>query len=342
MPVYQPITGLANTALDLKNGGIAATFFAAAGIPTGAFATKSPDMLNGCDDVFALPLADPTWATHKQLLDHVRNRGYLWAGCHAVSVLENIDDPSTPATSPDMNFLSTTGLVPYGSHGGGTPPYSTAMPAAPVMQFIGSTDAAQQGGSEQIYMPLKGGSWRPGTQIVVYDPTQADVPGSSDGPAAALVFGRAFDNPGYGRVMYEGGHNVGGSTPAAIAAQRAYLNFWLLGQIDRSPSVKAGTAVAISAVNEGASVALNATVNHFAGVSYRWTSSGGGVFSSPNGASTSFTVPEVGADTTIIMNVFSSRERGTCPFLRASEVRLPLGSSDFSWPSAFSAIRYYL
>ena len=303
VPVYQPITGLANTALDLKNGGIAAGYFSAAGIPSTAFALKSPDALSPCDDLFTLPHADPTWGTHKYLLDYVKNKGFLWAGCHAVSVLENLDDPSTPTVNPDMNFLSTTGLVPFGDHGNGSPPYTAAMPSDPVMQFIGSTDAAQQGGSEQIYLPKNAGGWRPGTRLLVTDPTHADVPGVSPGPAAAMVYGHAFDNTRYGKVMYEGGHNVGGSTPSAIAAQRSYLNFWLLAQLNRSPGVKAGTAVTISALNEGATTTFNASLNHFAGVTVQWTSSGGGVFSSPNGMSTTFTAPEVGTDTPIMIRV---------------------------------------
>ncbi len=299
VPVYAEVSGVANVVLDSKNGSIAAGIMTSAGIPTTSYAYKDPSFLNSCDDVFALPHADPTWATHSNLLTYVRNGGYLWAGCHAVSVLENIDDPGTPTINPDMNFLSTTGLVPFGSHADGSPPYTTAMPSEPVMQYLGTTDAAQQGGSEQIYLPKLAGGWRPGAKVAVYDPTQANVPLLSPGPAAAIVFGRAFDNPFYGQVMYEGGHNVAGTAPANIAAMRAYLNFWLLGLVDHAPAMKASASA--SFVYEGSTVTAETDI--LSGVTYQWSSTGGGTFSAPTSRTTSFTPPEVTVDTTIYLKL---------------------------------------
>lgn len=304
VPVYDEISGIANVVSDLANGKIAEAFMTRAGVPATAYRRDTPTSLNACDDLFIMPHADPTWSSHQNLLPFVQSRGYIWSGCHAVSMLENIDDPGTPATNPDMNFLSTRGLVPFGSHGDGSPPYANILPGDPVMQFIGTTDAAQQGGSEQIYLPSLAGSWRAGARVLVYDTTvPADIPSKSNGPAAAIVYGRAFDVSTYGRVMYEGGHDVGGTAPANIAAQRAFLNFWLLALIDRSPDV-AIAGGSITAVQEGGSLSLSSSVDHpFPIVSYQWTSSGGGSFSNPSSPTTSFTPPEVSADTPLVIRL---------------------------------------
>jgi uncharacterized repeat protein (TIGR01451 family) len=304
VPIYDEITGIANVVSDLQNGSIAEAFMTRAGIPSTAYRRDTPTSLNACDDFFIMPHADPTWSSHQNLLPFVQSRGYIWSGCHAVSMLENIDNPGTPATNPDLNFLSTRGLVPFGSHGDGSPPYLNIQPGDPVMQFIGITDAAQQGGSEQIYLPKLAGAWRAGAKVLVYDTTvPADIPSKSSGPAAAIVYGRAFDVGSYGRVMYEGGHDVGGTAPANIAAQRAFLNFWLLALIDRSPDV-AIAGGSITAVQEGGSLSLSSSVDHpFPIVSYQWTSSGGGSFSNPNSPTTSFTPPEVSGDTPLVIRV---------------------------------------
>ncbi|MGB7740521.1 MAG: hypothetical protein WBM03_15540 [Steroidobacteraceae bacterium] len=304
VPIYDSISGIARVVSDLANGKIAEAFMTRAGIPPTAYRRDTTASLSACDDLFILPHADPTWTSHKNLLPFVQSRGYLWSGCHAVSVLENIDNPATPTTNPDMNFLSTRGLVPFGSHGDGSPPYTNILPSDPVMQFIGTTDTAQQGGSEQIYLPKKGGAWRPGARVLVSDPTTpADVPSKSDGPVAAIVYGRGFDVGTYGRVMYEGGHDVGGTAPANIAAQRAFFNFWLLALIDRSPDV-AISAGNITVVNEGSTLTLTSSVNHpFPITGYQWTSSGGGTFSAPNSPTTVFTPPEVASNTPLIVRV---------------------------------------
>ncbi len=310
VPIYDAISGIANIVLDSQNGSIAAAYYTAAGVPNTAYRIGTPASLNSCDDMYVMPHADPTWATHSNLLPFVQSRGYIWAACHAVSVLENIDNPATVSTNPDLNFLSISGLVPFGSHAGGSPPYTTASPGDPVMQFIGVTDAAQQNGSEQIYLPrlltvggLPTGGWRPGASVLVSDPTQANVPSLSPGPAASMVYGRAFDVSSNGRVMYEGGHNHGGTGAANIAAQRAFLNFWLLALIDRSPDVAISSG-SITAVNEGGTITLSSNITHqFPITSYQWTSSAGGTFSAPNSATTQFIPPEVSADTQIVIRL---------------------------------------
>jgi hypothetical protein len=64
--------------------------------------------------------------------------GFIWAACHAVSALENVDDPGDPDTDPDMNFLSEHSLVLWGDHGDGTPPYLYNDSDHPIMQFQGT------------------------------------------------------------------------------------------------------------------------------------------------------------------------------------------------------------
>ena len=53
-----------------------------------------------CDDIFVMPHADPTWAIHNNLIPFNDQGGYIWAGCHAASVLENVDSRATPTSTP--------------------------------------------------------------------------------------------------------------------------------------------------------------------------------------------------------------------------------------------------
>lgn len=77
-----------------------------------------PSQLGTCNDIFVMPHADPTWATHSNLRQWNRTKfGAIWAGCHAVSALEALS-----SGSDSMNFLSTKGLVLWTNHTCGTPP----------------------------------------------------------------------------------------------------------------------------------------------------------------------------------------------------------------------------
>jgi hypothetical protein len=237
--VTHNLTSAPKWTLDQRNGTIAQAFLTAAGIPSTAYNWKDPQLLAGCDDIFVMPHADPTWATHSNLYNWNRNSfGSIWAGCHAVSVLENMNN-GTLQTNFLSNNVGATGnaLVPFGSHSSGTPPYITQYPSNTVAQFMGLTDAAHQNGSEQIYLPKLGGSWRASTNIITYDPTQANVPALSPGQAAVIAEGRAFGNNNYGWVMYEGGHNIGGTATANIAAQRAFLDWSFRASIDKVPMI---------------------------------------------------------------------------------------------------------
>jgi hypothetical protein len=231
-PVYARLTSYPHVVLDSASASIVTPLFTNAGIPATSYRTALPSALTGCDDMYIMPHADPTWVTHKNLVNFNKSGGYIWAGCHAVSVLESLDGPDV-GTLPDTNFLSQAGLVNYGLHDDATPPYTYQFPNTPVGQFIGVTDAAQLNGSEQIYLPASPG-WRSTTQVVSYDP-QADVPTLSPGPATAIAVGPGYGDPANGYVMYEGGHSLNGTAPDYVAAQRAFFNFQLMAGISAAP-----------------------------------------------------------------------------------------------------------
>jgi hypothetical protein len=105
VPVAETITAAPNWTLDQKNGSIAAGYFTNAGIPSSSYNFKDPALLGSCDDIFVMPHADPTWATHANLLTWNQTfRGAIWAACHAVSALEDMFNPANPAQQ--TNFLS--------------------------------------------------------------------------------------------------------------------------------------------------------------------------------------------------------------------------------------------
>ncbi len=340
-PVYDKVIYWPKAILDSQNGDIAVGFYANAKVPATvrAYSFKPPSELNGCDDIFVMPHADPTWLTHNNLLPWNDQGGYIWAGCHAASVLENIDSPDTDVY-PNMNFLSTEGLLLFGSHGDGSVPYfygenlnvlpwtsltapgtgtpgtTTADRSDPVMQFIGATETAHLNGSEQVYMPnpetvypgLTGTSrWNPGARFITWDPTQADViAGKSPGVAAVDIYGRAFDDPSNGLVMYESGHSINKGSVGDTPAQRAYFNFLLLGGLERAPDVEINRANMPSTFLSGGTVPISATIDITKGrapYTYTLESTCGGTFSPASGTTTTgvvsstWTAPTVQTDT---------------------------------------------
>ena len=91
VPFYKELKFFANWVLDSDNGALAQDYLDNAGIPITASESKLPIALDGCDDLFILPHADPTWTDHGTLLQwnnsiaNGGNAGYIWSGCHAVS-----------------------------------------------------------------------------------------------------------------------------------------------------------------------------------------------------------------------------------------------------------------
>jgi hypothetical protein len=292
--------------LDAGSGNFAESYLRAADIPSSAWATKQPSQLTSCDDIFILPHENPSFDKHKNLYYWNKNfKGALWAGCNSVSTLENLSGPdiNTPATTITMNFLMKDGNTPTGnaldfnSHTDGSPPYVTQYPAHPIMQFMGKTDRGHQDGPEKIYLPSKTGGWRTSTYVGVYDPSHNDVPSKSKGPAAAIVFGRAFGDETRGYVLYEAGHKLdnNGGGEDNIAAQRVFLNFSFFAVIDKSFTVGiTGLPAIMNSTETYTNIVANTSTPLFGvGFKYQWYSSCGGTFSNPTSATTSFTAPVV-------------------------------------------------
>ncbi|MGE5520245.1 MAG: hypothetical protein ACM3VS_09995, partial [Candidatus Dadabacteria bacterium] len=72
--------------LDDQNGAISQGFLINAGIPASAYNWLAPSLLGDCNDIFVMPHADPTWATHGNLYNwNLTYKGAIWLGCHAGS-----------------------------------------------------------------------------------------------------------------------------------------------------------------------------------------------------------------------------------------------------------------
>ncbi len=327
--LYREINIWPKWVLDQDNGSIAEGYLDLAEIPASAYSIGLPSDLDACDDLFILPHADPTWADHGYLYDwndsfaNGGSEGWIWSGCHAVSVFEALVNPLD--SSERMNFLSTDpspfpdpanpgldgyGLIDFGDHDDGSGlGYLYANPEDSFMQFLGTLDGATENGSEQIYLPYPTGSWRPSTTVSVWDPNQSDVlNGDSPGLAAKLAYGHAFGDPDRGQVMYEGGHNLdNGSETELVAAIRAFLNFSFDAPAKKAPTLTDNIAVPLI-VEGGDSIAFDVDASSTAGNTYTfiWSSScSGGSFSGTvntgNNTQTTFnTVPVVSSEQCII------------------------------------------
>jgi hypothetical protein len=285
---------------DFQNGDIALGFLDEAGIPTAGYPKKLPEELNTCDDLFVMPHADPTWATHKNMLFwNQTNRGWIWGGCHATSVIENLVNPAD--ATQRMNFLTTDGLILWGDHNDGTPPYSYRYPADAEMQFMGIADEAMQNGSEQVFLPKIASSWRPSTRVAVYDATQQNVPAISPGEAAAIVYGRAFGDITRGKVMYTGGHNINKGNEDAVAAMRSFFNFSYLSVYDKSIDPNIIGPINLVSLNTYTYRATLPVGNNSSNYTYHWTSTCGGTFSTPYDTVTNFTAPSVASCTPCVI-----------------------------------------
>ena len=236
-PVYKTLSIWPRAFLDDRNDGLITPYYTNAGIPSSSYQKNSnPTMLpqcgsaNGTQDVYILPHADPQdWADGNWIValqNFIHNGGAMWAGCHAVSAMENI---------PGCNFLSQNGLVLWGNHSDGTPPYIYADSGNPIMQFIGNLDNASETGSERIYVPGIVG-WNNTTTLAIYDSNYSNTDPNPDvaymfpNAAAVIAYGPAFGDNTKGLIMYEGGHTLStlGSIAQQVAAQRAFFNFILL------------------------------------------------------------------------------------------------------------------
>jgi outer membrane protein OmpA-like peptidoglycan-associated protein len=244
VPVFTSLSVAPRWTLDRENGHIAVPFFKAAAIPAGAYGGsnrknwKSPEDLGVCDDIFVMPHADPGFNSHKNLYKwNKKYKGAIWAGCHAVSKLENLTgniklENSDSTEFIQLNFLSSgfpgaqsAGLIPYKKHRHGTPPYQNLLPADPVAQYIGSPDEAHLNGSERIFLPKKINRWRKETKKIVIDADAPDIPEIAEDTAVITAYGHAYGNTENGLVMYQAGHSIYGRDPHHVAAMRAFFNW---------------------------------------------------------------------------------------------------------------------
>ena len=329
VPVAQTLKTIPKWTLDSRNGAIAEKYLLNAGINNidfpGAYNWKNPQLLDGCDDFFVMPHADPVWSTHGNLFAWNRDYfGSIWADCHAVSALENSINPANSAQQ--MNFLTTrtatvtplpwpnNSLKLWGTHSGGSVPYMHQYPTDPVAQYLGTTDAAQLNGSEQKYIPKQatdpGGAtrWRPGVKMIAYDPSQINIPSpnlANGNIAAAMLYGRAFDDPARGYVMYVSGHSHNKGTVADVAVQRTFLNFSFFQVAPKAP------VLSVSGINPGIQVQGGTNINNLTVAvtspfpantfTYFWSSTCGGTFSAPNAATSNYTAPVVGVSTNCLI-----------------------------------------
>ena len=304
------ISSVPRVVLDKQNGKIAKGYLVKSGILRSENVTDErvykekatpADLNSSCDDIYVMPHAEPTTATHSPLASFNKGGGYIWAGCHAVSYLESntsgkgVDDGS-------MFFLSTNGLLigdkhkgASGNKGGGA--YQvTGSASDPIMQYLGSTFTAHANGAEQIYMPAPGSAWRATTRVLETDPNQEDVrKGSSPGPAVFMAVGPGYGDYNNGMVMYEAGHEFkldNKKSTDARNATRAFLNFLILSGVEKSLDVKATIP---SDATAGSTVQASVTVTKGTPpYTYQWQSDCNASFSDQTGSATSITFPNEG------------------------------------------------
>lgn len=299
------ISSVPRVVLDKKNGKIAKGYLVKSGILRNENATDdrvykekaSPaDLESSCDDIYVMPHAEPTTATHGPLASFNKGGGYIWAGCHAVSYLES-NDSKEGVTDGSMFFLSTNGLLIGDKHGkasGKSDAYQvTGAASDPIMQFVGNTFAAHANGAEEIYMPAPGSAWRATTRVLETDPNQEDVrKGSSPGPAVFMAVGPGYGDYSNGMVMYEAGHEFKKNTGADRNAIRAFLNFLILSGVEKSLDVKATIP---SDATAGSTVQASVTVTKGTPpYTYQWQSDCNASFSKPTRPATSITFPNEG------------------------------------------------
>lgn len=299
------ISSVPRVVLDNQNGKIAKGYLVKSGILRNENTTDDrvykekatpADLDSSCDDIYVMPHAEPTTATHSPLASFNKGGGYIWAGCHAVSYLESntkgkgVDDGS-------MFFLSANGLLIGDKHkkaSGVSGAYRvTGAASDPIMQFVGNTFAAHANGAEEIYMPAPGSAWRATTRVLETDPNQRQVlAGMSPGPAVFMAVGPGYGDYGNGMVMYEAGHEFKKNTDADRNAIRAFLNFLILSGVEKSLDVKATIP---SDATAGSTVQASVTVTKGTPpYTYQWQSDCNASFSDPTGSATSITFPNEG------------------------------------------------
>ncbi len=342
--VYATLTYAPKWTIDRSTGNLVTPFFENAEIPASAHggasrtSWKTPSELTECDDIFILPHADPSWATHQNLLSWNKDfKGAIWSGCHAVSVMENIVSPDGLSS---MNFLTKTGMVNYSSHVNGNVPFVYNYPTDPVMQFVNKMDDATVNGSEAIYLPKSGGGWRPGVKLSITDPQHTQVPSLSPGAAAVLAYGYGFDDPNRGLVMYQGGHYHNGGfgggfsgTPFNsdhVALQRAFFNFSFMAVVDRqsrtiSPQISASRSM-LPGVTYPISFSVPNDIN-LSDYEIQWTASAGTIATGSDPKSVNYT-PSLDASIKIALITLVLKDACGREFFTTTNIRISDGDDE--------------
>ena len=302
-PIFNKLTSWPRAILDLKNDSLLIPYYSDAGVPSSSYITEgNTTQLNICGDLYALPHADPQdWPISyvTALKNYINDGGSLWVGCHAVSALDL--GWSGPPIYPGFNFLTTNGLVPWTDHSkpsnSSVYAYDASTASDPIMQFMGRMDASFHNGSEEIYLPKIGSSWRSSTKVAVYNPNYIDanthITYSSPNLAALVAYGPAYGDNSKGMVMYEAGHSYDGTGTIAsqIATERAFFNFILLAGIQKKINIILPSNFP-TAITPNTSYSLSAMTSGTIGsISYQWSVEGGGTFSSTTTNPTTYTSP---------------------------------------------------
>lgn len=296
LPVYMDITSFPLVMIDTLslNDSIIAKYYTNAGIPSSAFSKGSPNQVNSCHDMWVNPHGDPAWSTHNYLYDFVTvQKSFIWMQCHAVSMMESCRNPVAPFTQ--LNYLTTNGLQCYQSgkcgaiaevHTKNLPgSYAYYYPSDPVMQFLGGVTSVASGGSERWFIPTTTGGWRSTTRRLITTGTT-----TTPREGVLMVYGPAYGDTTNGWVMYMGGHDMNsGTTAEMVAAQRSYFNFLLIAGKNKAPQISSDVAGVINA-NATDTFSVSITGGS-APYNYTWTSSMGGTFSDPSGATTAYSAP---------------------------------------------------
>lgn len=242
-------------------------------------------------------------------------------------------DGAAIANTATVAGTAPAGLVPFGSHAGPSVnrDYSPDW-SDPLMQFMDLPTAAQLNGSEQVYLPYTG--WRSSSKVLASDPTQTDLVASggklSLGEAVTMIYGRGFGQSSNGFVMYQGGHNIGGTGLANIAAVRAFFDYNLLVGYDRATTVtQISTGASPTVTTAGTTLSVDAGGGK-GPYTYRWTSSCGGTFNAATGTSTDgkistvFTPPAAALNTDCVLRVVITDDCGRVTFQAVSKtIALP-------------------
>ncbi len=332
--VHRELKNVPRWTLDKRNGKLAVEYFLNAGIPATAFGGldgagwKDPSELDCCDDLFVLPHAEPSWAVHQRLYTwNLECKGGIWDGCTSGSALENMVNPANRnqqtnfLTVKDPSFTGSSGiyansnsLMLWSTHNDGSPPYTHRLPADPVAQYISTTDGAHTNGAEQIYIPRQSAGtvarWNPTTKIIVYDPSHNNVPSLNPdlrNAAAPMVYGRGFGDDNRGFVMHSAGHSYDKcqTSPAHVAAQRAFFNFsWLVAN-DKAESINVNSLPDIA--NSGIPARVDFSLPNgqdLSGFTIEWSSNCGGTFSpSANHPNPDFIPPNTSNPTPCVLTV---------------------------------------